>query len=158
MLFVPDVQLQKNFTLNEFVHASDSVVPNEQIKYNIYRLSEVAQRARDIINTKRFRVTSGYRSVGFNTKVGGDRNSYHLNGLAMDFELLNIAGAEDYSGWSIEALQAVFNYAGFKNVGIYVKKGTRNIQWIHADIGHVRFGQRTWNKYSDTMAVRIVEV
>ena len=129
-----NVKLQDDFYINEFLHSDDRYYPNDQHKINLYQLAEKAQIARNIFRQS-MRVTSGYRSKEYNKKVKGDYDSYHMDGLAMDFELLNDKRIEDYSNWSPTAIFNVLNFAGFHNVGLSVRKGTKNIQWIHADIG-----------------------
>jgi uncharacterized protein YcbK (DUF882 family) len=71
-------QLTKNFKVREFL----SPDTNKLILHEL--LVVIAQIVRDKYG-KSITVTSGYRTVSHNKAVGGDPNSSHLQGKAMDF-------------------------------------------------------------------------
>lgn len=149
-----DEKLQKDFFMNEFLSDSDRVAPTPEMLINLTKLSFHAQALRNIVG--RMRVTSGGRSYSYNVTVGGTNNSYHIKGMAMDFELINDNGVEDYGDWTVKTLLAIANVCGFSNIGFYLRKG--KFQWIHVDIGVTWGNYKNWKKYSDTLSYQIVEV
>lgn len=52
---------------------------------NLKRLCVELEKVRKLI-VKPLRIHSGYRSPALNAAVGGSKNSYHMKGLAADFD------------------------------------------------------------------------
>lgn len=80
------MQLAKNFWLWEF-----SRVPKEDLEHfypecleNLKELAANLQVVREKMGVP-LRITSGFRTLTHNRKIGGKRNSYHLKGMAADF-------------------------------------------------------------------------
>jgi len=73
-----DFQLTDNFNLQEFASPD-----TDEVKIDS-RLVNVCQELRDKIGA--LTVTSGYRTILHNKKIGGASNSYHLKGLALDIQ------------------------------------------------------------------------
>lgn len=67
-------------------------------------------------------VNSAYRSIHWNSRVGGAANSYHLSGQAFDIR----TAALDLSQLAAQARRA-----GFTGIGIYDN-------FVHVDIGTTR--------------------
>jgi uncharacterized protein YcbK (DUF882 family) len=84
--------MKLNFTISEFLKSEtatkygiDNIPHNNQVLDNILLLIvNVMQPLRNYVG-KPIIITSGYRSIGLNAKVGGVPNSQHLNGQACDF-------------------------------------------------------------------------
>lgn len=85
------IQLSDNFWLGEFIRSQTAarmgraivVEPGDAIHLNLVRLCrEVLQPLRDRLGP--IHVTSGYRPVWLNRKIGGSRRSQHCLGLAAD--------------------------------------------------------------------------
>ena len=76
------VELSDNFTLEEFAcrHC-------KKVMLSDYRLIEVAQSVRDYVGVP-IRIV-GYRCPTHNAEIGGDKNSAHLYGLALDLSSWN---------------------------------------------------------------------
>lgn len=67
-------------------------------------------------------VNSGYRTVEYNKKVGGETNSYHLRGMAADVRI---------SGYTPKQVADAARKLGFGGIGIYPT-------FTHVDVGPVR--------------------
>ncbi|NCU28492.1 MAG: DUF882 domain-containing protein [Candidatus Moranbacteria bacterium] len=144
--------------LNEFLDNRDKKQPNHTEIVNLTHLAEKLSEFRSIIG--RMDITSGYRSIEWNSNpiVGGSKNSYHIKGLAVDFERKNSKGKEDWSNWTPESLIAVANYLGFGNIGVYINRNTKAILFVHLDLGKPwDNGYYDWIRYSDTMSFKIIE-
>jgi hypothetical protein len=143
------------FMINEFLAFNDKFWPSYNHIINLTNLAIKLGEFRKVLG--RMDITSGWRSRAWNTSVGGDLNSYHLQGLAADFERKNDKGVEDWGTWTPETLAAVANYIGFGNIGVYLRKGTKSILWVHVDIGKPWSEGNGWKRYSNTMSFKIYE-
>lgn len=83
------------------------------------------QQLRDALG-KPLLITSAYRSPEHNRKVGGAKNSYHMQGVAFDVRMDN----QDPLEFEIAAREV-----GFRGIGYYPKQG-----FMHIDLGP----ERTW--------------
>ena len=159
MKFKQDYKLEENFWINEFLDNRDMETPSHIHILNIAKTAKVMQRFRDALG--RCDITSGFRGKVWNRdkRVNGSVNSYHLDGLAIDFQRYNDKGVIDWGTWTPETLFAVANIVGFNNIGVYVNSSGRII-WVHVDLGK-QWPDGTvggWKKYSDTMSCRVVRV
>ena len=76
----------KYFTIEELCKTSHKVdnKPNEEQKANMeYLINNILDKARETLGMP-IKVTSGFRSVELNKKVGGAANSQHTKGEAAD--------------------------------------------------------------------------
>jgi zinc D-Ala-D-Ala carboxypeptidase len=73
-------------------------------------------------------VVSGYRSESHNRRVGGAKNSMHLQGRAFDISTVNV---------DPQTLVDVARQVGFSGIGTYPKQG-----FVHLDTGPTR----TWGE------------
>lgn len=65
-------------------------------------------------------INSGYRCPSYNAKINGDRNSYHMKGMAADIFV---------EGFYLEELLEVAKEVGFHGIGIYSQKN-----FLHLDV------------------------
>ncbi len=72
----------KNFTLEELKCKDGSPVPAE-LEPNAIKLLENLQVLRDYLSEP-VRINSGYRSPAYNKRIGGVKNSQHLQAKAAD--------------------------------------------------------------------------
>ena len=119
------IQLTKNFTALEFANSKDG----HALKLPDISLVNKLQTLRDEVGA--ITVTSGFRTVEFNDEVGGSKNSYHLQGLAVDCRF-------NFKRYTKERLTKLFQAIGFTNVNFYINKDG-SINRVHLDIG------KTWN-------------
>lgn len=107
-----DIELNKYFNLDEFECPCCHTVKldsNLLFKLTIFRM----------IVSKPFIVTSGYRCPSYNNQINGDRNSYHLQGMAADIQV-NV---------SLDTLYKQAIEIGFTGIGYYEKK-----KFLHLDV------------------------
>ena len=85
------MNLSKHFTLEEFTFSQtatrygiDNCVPLDLMD-NLHRLSDVMELVRAALGNKPIRVSSGYRCLELNTRIGGSVTSAHMEALACDF-------------------------------------------------------------------------
>lgn len=83
------------------------------------------QELRTLLNRPMI-VTSAYRSPEHNRKVGGAKNSYHMQGVAFDINMANHSPAE---------FEIAARKVGFRGFGYYPASG-----FMHIDLGP----SRTW--------------
>jgi uncharacterized protein YcbK (DUF882 family) len=115
------LQISEHFNLREF-QSPDT----EEVK--IYpEVIEKLEQLRMYID-KPIMIHSAYRTALHNRKVGGVKNSYHCQGMAVDISSLGV---------SLDELKKYALAVGFKGIGIYRTKG-----FIHLDIGP----ERTWEE------------
>ncbi len=72
-----DFQISRNFNLREFISPDTNEVKID------YRLVVICERLRRELDTP-ITITSGYRTKAHNKRVGGNKDSYHMKGLAVD--------------------------------------------------------------------------
>ncbi|MBC7320690.1 DUF882 domain-containing protein [bacterium] len=111
---INDFKLTENFNLREFSCKCCGAVKID---------SELVQRLqilRDRIK-RPIIITSGYRCPKHNKEVGGNDNSYHTKGLAVDIVV------KDYG---LDELETLARAVGFRGIGVYRIKN-----FIHLDLG-----------------------
>ena len=70
-------------------------------------------------------ISSGYRCIDHNLDIGGDLDSVHLFGLALDLDLSTVE--------EVSRLAVLINHLYPElRIGVYKDKGT----WIHIDVGY----------------------
>ena len=109
-----DLQLSKNFKLNEFAchDGSKSIMVN-------YRLIDGLQLLRDTTN-KPISISSGYRTKAYNASCGGIDTSEHLTGSAADITI---------SGMTLKQIaRKAYDLGKFTGIGIYPT-------FVHLDVG-----------------------
>ena len=133
------MQISKNFTLEEFEYSNtakknniDNTVKNEFIKNNIKELVfQVLQPLRDKIE-RPIHISSGYRCLKVNEKVGGVPTSQHVKGEAADIQV------EDMSSYEI-ARTVLELYLPFDQMILYP-------EFVHISISSRDRRQLLYNK------------
>lgn len=86
----PPLQLSAHFTLAEMTRSATASrlgidnTPDEEVVTNLHRLCVELEKVRLLVGP--LKINSGYRSPSLNAAVGGSPKSYHLLGLAADFD------------------------------------------------------------------------
>lgn len=113
MARINDVQLTQNFKMYEF-ECNDG---NREVKVHP-ELIEKMQKLRDLVG-KPIKINSGYRTKEYNAKIGGSRNSQHVEGTAVDLALPK--------GLTVDKFAEHAEKIGFRGIGKY--------PWgIHVDV------------------------
>jgi len=112
-----------NFSPSELQSKSDHKL---MVDYNSL---DKLQALRNILG-KPMRITSSYRSLDHNRKVGGAKNSMHLQARAFDIQ---VAG-HDLPEFIVQAKRV-----GFTGFGYYERSG-----FIHIDTGRPRTWGNRW--------------
>ena len=119
------IQLTKNFTALEFANTKDGYALKLPDMNLVYKL----QTLRDEVGS--IAITSGFRTTEFNEQEGGSKNSYHLQGLAVDCRF-------NFKKYTKERMTKLFQAIGLTNVNFYINKDG-SINRVHLDI------VKTWN-------------
>lgn len=84
-------KITENFTVEELANNKAQEVIKINLTPKLIEFIQMVQELRDVYG-KPINVNSCYRTESYNRSVGGDKNSAHLEGVALDFK----AHPEDY--------------------------------------------------------------
>ncbi len=122
------MKLSKNFYLSEFAcNDKDGTPVPVEYRDNAAHLASQLQIIRDFFNAK-ITINSGYRTLAYNTSIGGAKNSQHLTASAADIVVEGHSASEVH-----------FAIEGLIRVGVLRNGGLgRYRTFCHYDIGRVR--------------------
>jgi uncharacterized protein YcbK (DUF882 family) len=120
------MKLSKNFSLAEF-NSKDGTVADQLVIKNLAILAEQLEVLREYLG-KPIKVTSGYRSKEHNAKIGGAKNSTHVNGMAADIKVSNSPPLEVYN-----AIEKLIADGKMKQGGLGLYQS-----WVHYDFRGVK--------------------
>lgn len=86
------MKLTENFSLDEFACKDGTPVPNE-LMANVIELANNLQVLRDKLQAP-VHINSGYRSPEYNEKIGGVKNSQHMQAKAADITTRDYSPSE----------------------------------------------------------------
>jgi uncharacterized protein YcbK (DUF882 family) len=125
------------FSLEEFNRASSNPCP-EPLIANALEILSVADAVRHVYgNPLRILNGGGYRNPEFNGKVGGKKNSLHLQAMAVDLRPVN--NCNDAEILTIKAivedllLRKALPTSSLLGVGVYLNR-VDNAAFIHIDV------------------------
>ncbi len=82
---IDNLYLTKNFLWKE-VLVNQTELPSLIVLQNLFKITTVLQKYRDtIFKNRTIKITSGWRSINYNLKIGGAKKSKHIEGKALDF-------------------------------------------------------------------------
>lgn len=116
------MRLSKNFILSEFLAPGDPAKPTIETVERIRDLCELALEPLREALGRPLKISSGYRSVAYNRRIGGAPGSQHCSGIAAD--VVMVSDAEQ-----LKAAAIASNIPGIGGIGIYPGRG-----FIHVDI------------------------
>ena len=126
------MKLTENFYLNEFACNDGSQTPL-QVYYRLQKLAIQLQVLREYLNTP-ITVNSGYRSVEYNKRIGGVKNSQHILGNAADITVKGYTPKNIYN-----AIEFLIDKGEMLQGGLGLYNG-----FLHYDIGY-NGKKRRWN-------------
>ncbi|MDQ6479773.1 D-Ala-D-Ala carboxypeptidase family metallohydrolase [Dyadobacter sp. LHD-138] len=97
-------QITPHFTMEEMLTSqtairfrySEQFTPPNNVKQSLTALCQHVLEPIRVALAKPIRVSSGYRCLRVNTKIGGARNSQHIDGEAADIQVLSMTVEELY--------------------------------------------------------------
>ena len=120
--------LTKNFSLSEFNCRDENNTPvPDELYANVKKLAEQLQVLRDYLGVP-IHINSGYRTMAHNKVIGGEKNSYHLKGMAADITVRDLTSSKvnfaiDYLIGEKRMKQGgLGHYVGFTHYDIRRKK------------------------------------
>jgi hypothetical protein len=129
-----EMNLSKNFTLEEATHSNyaishgiDNSLPESLLKDAEWFAQQVVQPIRDKIGLP-FNLTSWYRCPALNKAVGGQPNSAHLSGMAIDFTVEGHTAMESYN----MVLTAIKDFRVISFDQLIIEHNTKTgAKWVH---------------------------
>lgn len=125
-------QLTAHFTLEELTASNTAKrlkidnTPSNEVRANLARLAGALEVVRALGGDKPLVIHSGYRSPALNAKVGGAKNSYHMKGLAADFDAP--------FGMTHDELQKKIASSGIPFDLVLEEKARDGAHWLHFQI------------------------
>ena len=120
------VKLSKDFYLNEFACRDGSPVPEAKV-CNVKVLALNLQALRDDLGES-ITILSGYRTPAWNTRVGGAKNSMHLQAKASDLTTKNFTPKQLHA-----RIEKLIKDGRMQDGGLGLYPG-----FVHYDIGSPR--------------------
>lgn len=116
-------KLSNNFNWSEFQSKDGATMPAEA-KANVEKLVKNLELIRAAAGNKPIKIHSGYRSPQHNAEVGGKSKSYHMLGMAADFDIKGMKTKEVYNLVQSLISKGIIPQGG---LGLYPS-------WVHYDI------------------------
>ncbi len=90
------MKITENFKREEFDCTDGTDYPKAWITRKLLPLCQALEKIREALGGKSIVITSGYRTENYNQKIGGSKNSYHVQGLAVDFKVAGVKASVVY--------------------------------------------------------------
>lgn len=126
-------KLTEHFTVEELTASNTAKargISNEPTAEHLANMKYVCEKILEPVREhfgKPVKINSSYRSPALNVAVGGSKTSQHVNGQAVDFEIMGISNkvVADWVADNLEFDQVILEF--------YVE-GDKNSGWVHASI------------------------
>lgn len=119
-------QLTENFNINEFACKDGTPVP-DNLECNVIVLAQQLQIIRDNLG-QRLSILSGYRTPEYNKRIGGAKQSQHMQAAAADLTTPNKSPKQLHT-----LIEKLIAEGKIRNGGLGLYKG-----FVHYDVGPVR--------------------
>ena len=83
--------LSRHFNLDEFTASQEATrhnidnTPSEKVVENLRMLATLLEQVRELLGNNSIRISSGYRCLTLNRRIGSSDTSAHVHGYAADF-------------------------------------------------------------------------
>jgi uncharacterized protein YcbK (DUF882 family) len=118
------VNITTHFRVEEFASHDGEAYPVAWIQPRLIPLCLVLETVREVFDRPMV-IISGYRSPSHNAKVGGAKQSQHMEGRAADITIVNVAPADVHA--TILELYNAGKLPQLGGLGVYPG-------WVHVDI------------------------
>lgn len=119
------MKITKHFSLEEFACKDGTPYPTEWIDTLLTPLCEDLEIIREEFGGKAITITSGYRTLKYNQKIGGALDSQHPKGTASDFKVEGVPArkvsekvVDLVKSGKLKRIKAVGSYESFTHVDI----------------------------------------
>lgn len=125
------MQLSPHFTLSELAcKCSCGGERAPEIAANLARLALMLERLRTALGNKPMTITCAYRCPSHNAKVGGEKASYHLKGMAADITVAGLTPAQVQAvAAKVSEVGGLGKYASFSHVDVRARINGRQTTW-----------------------------
>ncbi len=137
--FDPTLLLSPHFTLGELCWLPTWRKYHEPSANELANLSRVAillEAVRTLFENRPIRVHCAIRPAVYNKLIGGAKNSYHIMGLAVDFDIPGL-NCDDVRKQLVPHLEAL---------NCRMEKLKNGAGWIHLDMAEVEAGRSRYFK------------
>ncbi len=122
--------MSKNFKTSEFNCHDGTDYPQEWIDKRLTILVGELEIIRASFNNKPIKILSGYRTLSHNLKIGGAKNSQHMEGRAVDIQIQDVPARkvaakiiELAKNGTLKSIKGVGSYKTFTHVDIRLSGG-----------------------------------
>lgn len=122
------MRLSEHFTVAEMLKSATADrlgipnIPTTEVLANLARLADLLEGVRALTG-KPLSIKSGYRSPALNSAVGGSPSSYHMLGLAADFD--------PPAGWTHDGLQQAIGASPLQFDLCLEERAKDGAHWLH---------------------------
>lgn len=139
------MQLSPHFTLAEFEHSDTAAkhnIPNHMQAYQIENAKALCANVLEVVRAfygKAIDPTSAYRCNALNILVGGQKNSQHKEGEAMDFHVAGVSDKQVFEDISSGKIKLDYDQC-------ILERDSKGRTWVH--ISHRRNGKNRKQYFS----------
>lgn len=142
------MRLSNNFSLDEFLLSQTAerqgidMTPSDEVIGNLKTLCEtVLQPLRDLVGSPLI-ISSGFRPIELNTRIGGSKTSAHVTGRAADFRVIGMtpfAVCETLRDEGIFYDQNIHEFGRWTHVGIAKNNRDEDLTAYRGSDGRVKY-------------------
>ena len=142
------MKLSNNFTLDEFLLSQTAerqgidMTPSDEVVGNLKTLCEtVLQPLRDLVGSPLI-ISSGFRPIELNTRIGGSKTSAHVTGRAADFRVIGMTPfvvCETLRDEGIMYDQNIHEFGRWTHVGIAKNNRDEDLTAYRGSDGKVKY-------------------
>ncbi|MDD0976854.1 D-Ala-D-Ala carboxypeptidase family metallohydrolase [Pseudomonas fontis] len=137
--------LSPHFTLDEMIVSQTASregidnTPSPQVVRNLRRLTQTLEQVRSLVGCP-IVVSSGYRSLALNRRIGGSSTSAHIKGLAADISAVRFSARELAQRLASSDLvfdQMIYEYDGWVHFGLAEHGARQQVLTLRQGTGYL---------------------